>query len=336
MLSILRRLAFVVILSLALTAVAGATQGRPGDTQPGRQDEDPASEPIEVRISVSRTAVWVGDRTVYTVALICAPGVDVLLDDLLKERLQVHGGEILSTESARTEEAGRITYTLRYTLVTYAIDVTALTVAPLSVRYYAQRRGQRPGDAAPAGEVIIPPLVVALRSTIPESDAAIGIRPPGGVVAAPGYLRFVQPLGLALLLIAIVPAAIMSLGVARRLNTMRGAYASWRSRRHRGGSFAQITALQPASDAERLEAFGKLDMFVRDHFRLATSIPAQSLTPTAMRRTLESRTPGRSYEAVETVLATCERARYAPEPPSGPEWDETVREAEALVRMTRT
>lgn len=326
----------MLIAVFALTAITGASQQPARDTEPGRQGGDPASAMIEVRTSVSRTALWVGDQAVYTVALICAPGVDVLLDDLLKERLQVQGGEILNTESARTEEGGRITHTLRYTLVTYAIDTSALTVSPWSVRYYAQRRGQRPGDAAPAGEVIIPPLVVAVRSTIPESDVAIGLRPPGGVVAAPRYLRFAQPLGLALLLIAIVPAGIMSLGVVRRLHTIRAAHASWRSRRRRSGSFAEIKALQPSSDPERVEAFGQLDVFLRDHFRLAMSIPAQALTPAAMRRMLESRSPERSYEAVETVLASCERARYAPEPPSAAEWDATVRDAEALVRTART
>ena len=315
--SVLRRLAFTAIVVFALAAVTGA------------------SEPIEVRTSVSRTAVWVGDRITYTVRLICAPGVDVLLDDLLKDRLQLQGGEILDTESGRVEEGGRITHTLRYTLATYAIDASSLTVAPLSVRYYAQQRGQRPGDGAPAGEVIIPPLTVAVRSTIPESDVAIGIRPPGELIAAPRSLRFALPVGLTLLMIAIVPTAIMSLGVARRLRTVRAAYASWQSRRQRGGSFAQIKALQPSSDSERLDAFSQLDAFVRDHFRLAMGIPAQSLTPSAMRTMLESRTPGRSYEAVETVLANCERARYAPVPPPAAEWDATVQQAEALVRTTR-
>lgn len=330
-----RRLAVAVAAISALTPITGASQEPIRGTQPGRQGGDPASAMIEVQTSVSRTAVWVGDRAVYTVALVCAPGVDVLLDDLLKDRLQVQGGEILNTESARTEEGGRITHTIRYTLVTYAIDAPALTVAPWSVRYYARRRGQRSGDAAPAGEVLIPPLLVAVRSTIPESDVAIRLRPPAGVVAAPPYLWFAQPVGLALLLIAIVPAGIMSLGLVRRLQTIHAAHASWRSRRQRGGSFAQIKALQPSSDPERLDAFGRLDVFVRDHLRLAMSIPAQSLTPAAVRRTLESQTPGRSYEAIETVLASCERARYAPEPPSAAEWDETVREAETLVRTIK-
>ena len=290
---------------MAMTgAHQAAAREMPAGTQAGAS---PAPAPVEVRTSLSRTAMWVGDQVVYTVALQCAPGVDVLLDDLLKERIRIDGGEILNAETARREDGGRITHTVSYTLGTYRVDVPAVTVSPQSVRYYVRGGGQRPGDAAPAGEVIIPQLVVAVRSTIPDSDRAIELRPPAEVRLAPRFLRLAQPLGLALILIAIVPAAILSLGLARRLRGIRRAYDSRRSRRLQGGSFAEIKALQPSSDSQRIEAFGKLDALVRDHLQLTTGIEARALTPAVMRKILETRAPRAAHERIEAVLAACER-----------------------------
>ena len=41
-----------------------------------------AAQDIDVRSSVSQTALWVGSPVTYTVALSCRPGVDVLQEDL--------------------------------------------------------------------------------------------------------------------------------------------------------------------------------------------------------------------------------------------------------------
>lgn len=295
---------------------------------------EPAQKPVEIRTSVSRTAVWVGDRVTYTVDLRCAPNVDVLSDDLLKERLRIEGGEIVSAESERDESRGRITHRVRYTLVTYRVDVSSIRIDALPVRYYARGRGQRPGDAAPAGEVMIPPLRVAVRSTIPESDEAIALRPPADPREAPMRQRLARPIGVALVLIAIVPAAVLSLGVSRRLRALRTAYDSRRRRQRRHGSFEDIKALQPASDIERIDAYGKLDAFVRDHLAATTRIAAHSLTPAGLARALEGRTPPLPHQNIQALLAACERARYAPYPPSAAEWEATLRQAQEVMRST--
>lgn len=328
----------VAAILLAVFGSAAAAAGQlPGDARGtlaagGRQGSVP---PVEVRTSISRTAVWLGDRVVYTVELQCEPQVDILVDDLLKERLRVDGGEVVGAEAERSESDGRITHRMRYTLVTYRVDAPSITIAAFPVRYYARGRGQRPGDAAPAGEVTIPPLVVGVRSTIPASNQAIQLRPSPGIKPAASYLKLAPPVGLALFLIAIVPAAIWSLGLVRRARDIRATYQARRSRRRQRGSFEQIRALQPASDAERLEAYGQLDAFVRDHLAVTTGVAAHSLTPENLRRVLEDRMPRLPGQEIEALLAACERARYAPEPPSPTQWADAVQDAEAVLRATR-
>lgn len=329
------RIVAAILLAVFGSAAAAAGQLPPdasGRRAPGGQG---SVAPVEVRTAISRTAVWLGDRVIYTVELQCEPQVDVLVDDLLKERLRVDGGDLIGAEAERTESDGRITHRMRYTLVTYRVDAPSITVAAFPVRYYARGRGQRPGDAAPAGEVTIPPLVVAVRSTLPESNQAIQLRPSPGIRPAANYLQLAQPVGLALLLIAIVPAAIWSLGLVRRAHEIRAAYQARRSRRRQRGSFEQIRSLRPASDAERLDAYGQLDAFVRDHLSVTTGIGAHSLTPENLRRALEERMPHLPGQEIEVLLAACERARYAPEPPSPAQWADAVQDAEAVLRATR-
>src|SRR5439155_26103911 len=99
-------------------------------------------------------------------------GVEILLDDLAKEKLRVNGLDIVSSDSTMTRDASeRTTYRLRYVLTTYRIDVPSLSIEPLSARYYERRPGQRLQDIAPAGEVRIPGATIAFRSTLPEQPS---------------------------------------------------------------------------------------------------------------------------------------------------------------------
>jgi hypothetical protein len=327
-----RRVASLLpLLGLAAAVLAGQVPTDPdGAEQPPQGSKSAA--PVEIRASVSRTAVWVGDRVVYTVDLRCAPTVDILADDLLKERLRVTGGELLSAEPERIEDGERLRYRVRYTLVTFQVGAPAITVDGVSVRYYA--RG-RVGGAAPAGEVTIPALKVAVGSTVPESDAAIALRTPEDVRPSPVRLRLARPVGLALVLIGIVPTAIVGLGLVRRARDLGTALRARRRRTSQRGSFQQISELQPASDAERLDAYGQLDRFVRDHLSFTTGIAAHSLTPAGVRRVLDEQAPHLPSHEIEALLEACERARYAPEPPSPDDWTGALRGAAEVLRTSR-
>jgi hypothetical protein len=325
------------ILSSALLAVlalaAEAVPGTPGTTTAVAQTPGVTpAPPVDIRTSLSRTAVWVGDRVSYVVELRCAPQVDILLDDLAKERLRVDGGDVESAEAERRENDGRVIHTMRYTLTTYRVDAPELRVAPIPVRYFARRPGQRADEGSPAGEVTIAPLVIAVRSTLPESAAAIALRPSPSPRPAPAYLRWAQPVGLGLILIAIVPVSIWSLDLERRRRRARTSHVASPVPRRPRGSFELIKALEPASEVARIEAFDQLDGFLRDHLHATTGIATHALTPAEIRRALDGRAPRLPHDDAERVLAVCERARYGPEPPSADDWADAVRQAEQVLR----
>jgi len=84
-----------------------------------------AQQAPQVSSSVDRTAIWIADRVTYSVDIVCAPGVDVLLDDVSKEKLRLTGLEIVSTDATATTDAeGRTSHHLRYVLTTYKVGAT--------------------------------------------------------------------------------------------------------------------------------------------------------------------------------------------------------------------
>ena len=167
-----------------------------------------AQQAPAVSSSVDRTAIWIADRVTYAVDLVCAPGVDVLLDDVSKEKLRLTGLEIVSTDAtAATDADGRTTHHLRYVLTTYKVDVPTLAIEPLTVRYYAARPGQRMQESAPAGEVRIPGATIAFRSTLPDNPSTSVLRDGREPAPRPWIFAKARQVGL---------AAAQSAGAARR------------------------------------------------------------------------------------------------------------------------
>jgi hypothetical protein len=271
-----------------------------------------AKADVEVRTSLDRTAVWVADRVAYTVTIVCGKGVDILADDLAKDKLHVEGLEILASDSRRTiDRDERTTYAFAYYLTTYRVDVPELKIAPLTVRYYVKRAGQRIGDAAPAGEVQVPPAVVAFRSALPDGQETYAIR--DGRDARPRRLRYawLQPIGLALVLVSIVPAAIAVIAAARRTRLREKPRSARQVRHDERASLDALEGLDVSTPAARREAYSRLNALVRDHVRLVSGVDAAGLTPAE----LESAALGHGrlpIDVVTEVLAACDEARYAP------------------------
>jgi hypothetical protein len=282
---------------------------------------------VDVRTSFSRTAVWVGDRTVYTVELRCVPQVDVLLDDLAGGRVRVDGGDIVAVnEDHEDGPLGRVRR-FRYTIATYRIDVPEIRIAAIPVRYFERRAGDVQG--APAGQVTVPPAAVPIRSAIPDSDGVPPVRVPAALRPTPSYLGIAQSAGLALMALVIVPFVLWSIDIGGR---GRQAWTRWRARRSRRPpreSLEDLRATAIASDAERIDAFSRLNALVRSHLSHTTGVTAEALTPAEIRAALEKR--NLPYTAVETLLNACERARFAPDPPAPSAWDDALREAEEIV-----
>jgi len=300
----------------------------------GASAQAPASMPKpQVRMSITRTAVWVGDRVRFTIDIDCPRGVDVLDDDLSKDKLKVEGLDIVSSDTGRIDHPGETT-TRRFTyeLTTYRVDVPALRIAPLSVRYYVRRPGQRLEDAAPAGDVQIPGTSIAFRSTLPEAQE-YNVRDSRPAMSRPRIFALAQPVGLALVIVSFAPAAFWTLAaVARRRH--RPVHRS--VRRVRSDERASLQAareLDLASDEARREAYTKIDVLVREHLRDVCGVAGASLTPAEVQPALAGREVRIDAERVAALLAACERARYAPRHavPSPDACREAMAEAEQLL-----
>ena len=286
---------------------------------------------IDVRRSVDRTAVWVGDKVRYTLEFSAPADLDVLAEDLTKERLPVKGAEVLDVQSSERQAGAGNVRVVDFTLATYAVDATEIVIEGFPVRYFS-RRTVGGTQVAPAGQVVVPRTVIAIRSTLPDSGRLPDVRDPRAMRPAPRYLRVAQPVGLALIALAIVPVALMLLDVAGHVRRLRAGAPRRNARRVHTGVLDELAASEPASQQERVVAFERLDHVVRDHVALATGIPARALTPAEIAAAVRARPGSTSAETIEALLAACEHARYAPNPVSDEAWREAVSTAAGIVR----
>jgi hypothetical protein len=296
-----------------------------------------AQQPPQVSASVDRTAVWVADRVTYTVDIVCAPGVDVLMDDLAKERLRVTGLEFVSTDATAASDAtGRTTHHVRYVLTTYRVDTPTLAIEPSTVRYYAARPGQRLQEMAPAGEVKIPGALVAFRSTLPDNPSTSQLRDGRAAEARPWFFARARQLGLAAIVLSLAPAAFVFAGAIRRRTR---AVASKRSKRrtradHRA-RVERLRSLDVATEEERRRAYDEISAAVREHVAERSHVPALALTAQEIDAALESSGGRLPRESITPLLATCDAARYAPAQalPSAEQCRDALATAEQLLHQ---
>jgi hypothetical protein len=285
-----------------------------GLAAPAAAQPAPAAVPLQVRSGVDRTALWVGDRVTYWVDLVCAPNVDILLDDVSKEKLRLTGLELVSSDAtAKTDETGRTVQHLRYVLTTYRVDGPSLGVEALTVRYYARRPGQRLQDTAPAGEVLIPGAVIAFRSTLPETQGTFAIRDARSAEARPWLFAHTQQLGVAALVLLLAPAALVVGGAIRRRAQARGAKRSRRYAKldHRA-RIERLKSLDVATEEERRRAYDEIATAVREHVASHAHVPATAMTAAEVGDAL-SRAGGRlPSESITALIAACDAARYGP------------------------
>jgi hypothetical protein len=267
-----------------------------------------------VRASVDRTAIWVGDRVTYAVDIVCARGVEILLDDLAKEKLRVNGLDVVSSDTTTTTDATeRITYRLRYVLSTYRVDTPSLSIEPLSARYYERRPGQRLQDIAPAGEVQIPGAVIAFRSTLPDQPT-YELR--DGRAPAPRHavLSRAGSIGLALLVVSLAPAVFVAFALLRRRTRKTGRRSARQSRMDKQATLERLRSLDVTTEEERRRAYDEISAAVRQHVASTSGVPAPSLTAAEVDAALETAHTRVSRESVTALLVACDEARYGPPP----------------------
>jgi hypothetical protein len=296
-----------------------------------------AAEPadVTVRTSLDRTAIWVADRVTYTVEVTCKRGVDVLGDDLSRDKLKTEGLEVIGGGTARRSGADNTTvYQFHYVLTTYRTDVPTLTIAPLRVRYAVTRAGQRLEDAAPAGEVQVPGAAIAFRSVLPDDQDLSGIRSEKPPHARPMWFAALQPIGIGLIILSVVPALLAIAALVRRTRRPRVRRSARAARHQERASLEAVRQREVDTVEGRREVFSELDALVREHLREVCGLPGASLTPHEVPFALATKPTRVPAELVASVLATCELARYAPPGlmPSAEACRDTVDKVEHIVR----
>ena len=294
-----RRRVFAIAVFVVVPAILGRV---------GAQSRD-----VDVRQSLSRTAVWVADRVIYTITIACNKGVDVLAEDLASDKLHVDGLEILGSDSERTTAADeRTIYTFRYVLTTYRVDTPELKIAPLTVRYYVRRAGQRLGDASPAGEVQVPAAVIAFRSALPDGQDRYAMRDAREPRPRARRYAWLRPIGVGLVVLSVVPVAVAAISVARRTRPRDKPRSARQVRHDERASLEALQALDVSTADGRRDAYARANALVRDHLHAATGVDVSGLTPAEIGPAMRGHDGRLPLELAATVLGACDRARYAP------------------------
>jgi hypothetical protein len=255
----------------------------------------------------------------------------------VQDKLKLEGLEVVSSDTSRVEHPdGGVTRRFDYVLTSYKVDAPVLRVAPMSVRYFATRPGQRLEDAAPAGEVQVPGAVIAFRSVLPETEE-LALRDGRAPLERPVAFTMAQPVGLGLILIAIVPVAIWGAALAGRARQKKATRSRRQARREERASLEAARALDVSDPEGRREAYTQIDAIVRDHLLDVAGVAGRSLTPAEVRAALAGRAARVPAESVAALLAECETARYGPPSalPSADACRDALAQAERVVTGLR-
>jgi hypothetical protein len=270
----------------------------------------------------------------FTVEIVCAPGYDIIEDDLSRDRLPLEGLEMRAAHTSRqARDDGTVLHRARFQLASYTVDREQLRVGPLSIRYSRRQGDARGANQLPVGSVEVPAENIALRSTLPDSTGAGVIRIPTSPAHLPRVIHLLYPIGLVLMALPLVAGAVALTVAARRRPVVQADdQAAQRPTDYRA-ALNEIRQLRDDADAAAIRlAFGRLDHLVREILG-GMSIDARTLTPDeidAQAGPAGDLTPQRTAAG---VLRECERARFAgpKQPPSRDRLAQALDHAEAVV-----
>jgi hypothetical protein len=340
-----------VLTFVGLVLLLGAA-GMPPDAsaQPAtRPGQKPAAAPpaatvakpghLTVRSWPSQTALWVGDRVLFTVEIDCAPTADILSDDLAREKLRLEGLEVLdSNVERRPAESGEVHYRFVYRLTTYDTGTTPRKIEPMIVRYGTRRAGGRVEDTVAAGEIKIPGATLSLRSTIPDELTDLAPRDNRALDAVPWPARFANPVGIGLIALSAAPVAILAGSWLKRAGQRVKRKDTRAVRRQSRAALEDLGPVDATNDEARRDAFARLNKLVRQHLAESAGLPAQALTAAEITERLTAKSSTMPVESVSMVLGECERALYAPPSllPNAERFRESVTAAEQVVTSRRS
>lgn len=264
--------------------------------------------PVTARARVDRTALWVGDHVHYVVDVRCQPGVDIVAADLAADRLALIGLEVVSSEVDRQVDEHGVRYRADHVLTTYSFDASP-AIGPLALRYRPLQAG---APDAPAAEVSLPGVSLALRSALPEALDQARLRDEGVIQPLPLVVRLAGPLGLGLLVLSALPILSRAAGAIRRAVGRLRSRAPKAAGESLSEELAALRAIDFRSDTERRRAYPQLDALLRRRATEVLGLDAFALTAVELARSAQA--SGRLVlEGLDEVLEDCEMARFGRE-----------------------
>jgi len=282
-----------------------------GQTVDASTNSEDMTDAIQVRHWVDRTALFAGDTVNYYLEISCARDVDILLEDLDASQLQLDGLELVGSAQTSTEEDGRVTYHVRYSLTNYDVNTPVMQIGAQTIRYFTRRTAVSADSATPAGEVVIPPTALSLRSTLASEPMQSRLRDGLSSVIIPGYPGWIRTAGFLLLLVSAAPVASSVVTLLRkRSGEMRQRQVVQATVEAEQGVLEQLRKISPASESERRQGYDQLDQIVRDLLVQTMGASANALTAAEIASQLSDRRLPVAVDQLAAVVADCEQARY--------------------------
>jgi hypothetical protein len=268
---------------------------------------------VQVTTWVSRTALYVGDPVDYLVELTTAPRIEVLSEDLAQDKIKLDGLVLLSADRERESRSdGSAVHRFRFRVTTYTTEPQPLRISSSAVRYYQLRPGERPEDARPSGEVRVPGIVLARRSTMPDEITSLTLRDRGGLMSAAPLGGLAGLIGFGLVLAAAAPVAMWGAARIRESRTRVKRPSVRVARSHARAAFEGLHGLDVATPNGRLDAFGRLEAALRQHVVERYGLPAHALPAREMAVRLDPEGAVQVPGGIVELVAECERTRYGP------------------------
>jgi hypothetical protein len=225
--------------------------------------------------------------------------------------LTLSGLEIVSESRDRDIEDGMTIYRIRYGLAAYELAAPELQIGEHAVRYYRSRAAVQDPAATPAGEIVMPPVRMALRSTLPAAGTQLPLRDQLSQSLLDGGFGWMFPLGLGLLAVSGLPVGIwLGALVKRRAAAARVRRAPRVDAGLNRSILADLQGIDHASESDRRLGYDLLEKALRGYLAGMPGLHAEALTSAELAGRVNQDGLGVPLEDVIKILHDCERARY--------------------------
>ena len=155
------------------------------------------------------------------------------------------------------------------------------------------------------------------------------------VVPRPAALAMLQPIGIGLIIVSIVPAVLWAMALLRALRQRQRRQSARKLRLHERAALEELRALDVEAEAGRREAYDRLSELVRSHVTGAWGVSADGLTPDEIALALSAQGHSDVSAGAVLFLDTCDKARYgrSEELPSRDACRAAVDQAEQLIGL---